>query len=87
MQIGLVGATNVGKSSLFNKLIGQFRAIVTEVHGTTQDILKHDYDHDILGHVVFADSPGLDTFEEEWPFLTKLLTESGIILFVIDAKV
>jgi tRNA U34 5-carboxymethylaminomethyl modifying GTPase MnmE/TrmE len=30
-QIGLVGASNAGKSTLFNRLIGQFRAIVTDI--------------------------------------------------------
>lgn len=57
MNIGLVGATNVGKSTLFNRLIGQFRAIVTDIAGTTVDILKHSTDVDGLGEVIFSDSP------------------------------
>ncbi|MDD3262295.1 MAG: ribosome biogenesis GTPase Der [Candidatus Absconditabacteria bacterium] len=84
MQIGLVGSTNVGKSTLFNRLIRQFRAIVTDIPGTTTDILYHSTSIDDLGDVVFADSPGLLEFHDERPFIQKIIDESHVILFVID---
>ncbi len=84
MQIWLVGSTNVGKSTLFNRLINQFRAIVTDIPGTTTDILYHTASLDDLGEVVFVDSPGLLEFNEERPFIQKIIDESDIILFVID---
>lgn len=87
MQIWLVGATNVGKSTLFNRLINQFRAIVTDIPGTTTDILYHTASLDDLGEVVFADSPGLLEFNEEWPFIQKIIDESDLVLFVIDDSV
>lgn len=84
MRIGLVGSTNVGKSTLFNRLIWQFRAIVTDIPGTTVDILRHRADIDWLGRVMFADSPGLQTFEEERGFIKNIIDESDLIIFVID---
>ncbi|MCK9467478.1 MAG: ribosome biogenesis GTPase Der [Candidatus Absconditabacterales bacterium] len=86
-QIGLVGATNVGKSTLFNRLIGQFRAIVTDIPGTTTDIIFHDIHVDQIGDVRFADSPGLIEFEEEWSYITKIIDESDLVFFVIDDSV
>jgi GTPase len=87
MNIGLVGSTNVGKSTLFNRLIGQFRAIVTDIPGTTRDIIEHETLIDDIGKVTFLDSPGLLDFKEEEPLIKQIIDHSDLILFMIDDSV
>lgn len=87
MKIGLIGATNVGKSTLFNRLIGQFRAIVTDIAGTTVDNISHSFQDEDLGKITITDSPGLLDFEEERPFIQKIVDDSDLLLFVVDDKV
>lgn len=87
MKIGLIGATNAGKSTLFNRLIGQFRAIVTDIHGTTTDIIAHQIEVDSLGKMTFFDSPGLLDFSDELPFIERIVKNSDLLLFVVDDSV
>lgn len=86
-KIWLVWATNVWKSTLFNRLIGQFRAIVTDVPGTTVDIIYHEMEIDWIWKIAFWDSPWLLEFDQEWIFIKKIINESDLILFVIDDTV
>lgn len=67
-QVVLVGKPNAGKSSLMNRLSGEETAIVTEIAGTTRDILRENIDIDGLA-VELVDTAGLrenpDTIEKE----------------------
>lgn len=58
IRVGLVGRPNAGKSTLFNALAGEDRAIVTEVAGTTRDVLEVRVDFAGLPLLLF-DTAGL----------------------------
>jgi tRNA modification GTPase len=57
-QVVLIGQPNAGKSSLMNRLSGEDTAIVTEIAGTTRDILRETIDIDGLS-VELVDTAGL----------------------------
>ncbi len=58
LQMAIVGKPNVGKSSLFNALVGASRAIVTNVPGTTRDLVTEVVDFDGV-RVTLVDTAGL----------------------------
>ena len=77
----------MGKSTLFNRLIGQFRAIVTDIPGTTTDIIKHKFTMESGEIATFFDSPGLLDFTEELPYINQIVNSSDLLLFLIDDSV
>jgi tRNA modification GTPase len=58
LQVAVVGKPNVGKSSVFNALVGTSRAIVTDIPGTTRDLVSEVVDLDGL-RVTLVDTAGL----------------------------
>ncbi|HVP18990.1 MAG TPA: [FeFe] hydrogenase H-cluster maturation GTPase HydF [Spirochaetia bacterium] len=59
LHVALFGRTNVGKSSFLNMIAGQDVAIVSEVPGTTTDVVEKPMELLPLGPVVFLDTAGL----------------------------
>lgn len=60
LHIGIFGKTNVGKSSLLNKISNQSVSIVSEVAGTTTDVVEKSMELLPVGPVTFLDTAGLD---------------------------
>lgn len=60
LHIGFFGRVNVGKSSLINAITGQSVSIVSEIEGTTTDIVEKSIELFPIGPVVLLDTAGLD---------------------------
>ena len=88
VPVAIAGATNTGKSTLLNALLGEERAIVSDVHGTTRDTIEETLNIDgVLFR--FIDTAGLRETSEivekigiERTF--KKLSEATIVLGMVD---
>ena len=91
IKIAIAGRPNVGKSSLFNALLNLNRAIVTDIAGTTRDIISETID---LGlPVTLVDTAGIrndqciDKVEEIGiEYSKQTVQDSDLILFLYDAS-
>ncbi len=93
-RVALVGRPNVGKSTLFNRLIGEERAVVHDMPGTTRDALDTVVTTD-EGPLCFVDTAGMrrrartERGPESYSVLRALdaLDKADIALLVVDATV
>jgi GTP-binding protein len=90
-SFALVGRPNVGKSSLFNRLIGQERSVVFEEAGTTRDAVDAVVDWP-EGRVRFVDTAGLRRTAkmqgvDYYSFVraAKAIDRAGVSLLIVDA--
>lgn len=88
--VALVGRPNVGKSTLFNRLVGERRAIVEDLPGTTRDRLYGDLDWNGVEFTV-VDTGGLVLIERPDDLLAQMvaqaqlaLDEADVIVFLVD---
>ncbi len=90
LRVALVGKPNVGKSSLFNALLGTDRAIVTDIAGTTRDQLYEKFTIDGIP-ISLIDTAGLretvDTVESigverSW----RTMADADLIIVLLDAS-
>ena len=89
-NIVLVGPTNSGKSSIFNRLLGYERAIVTDAHGTTRDMISSEVFFQSNKFSIF-DSAGIreteDVIEKKGIETSiKKISDADLVLGVFEKK-
>jgi tRNA modification GTPase len=90
IRVALAGRPNVGKSSLFNRLIGSERAIVTDIPGTTRDHIHERY---TIGDIPISliDTAGLrettDTVESIGVARSRaVMVDADVLLVLVDGS-
>ena len=92
IKVAIIGKPNVGKSSLINKLLGENRAIVSDIAGTTRDAIDTNLENE-YGKYVFIDTAGIrrkskvkESIEKFSIMRTLLAVErADVCLMMIDA--
>ena len=90
IKIAITGCPNAGKSSLFNALLNMNRAIVTDIPGTTRDIIQETLDIDgipatLIDTAGIRDDESIDKVEAIGIEYTKnCVEEADLILFLFD---
>lgn len=91
LHVALCGRPNVGKSSLLNALLGEDRAIVTSIPGTTRDIVEGDL---TLGGVMIhlTDTAGVRDTDDPVEAIgvaraERVISQADVVLLVLDGSV
>ena len=90
INVAIIGKPNVGKSSLLNALLGEERAIVTSIKGTTRDVLRETITYKGL-KINFVDTAGIHQSEDEVEKIgifraKQSVIDADIVLAVFDAS-
>lgn len=90
VPVAIVGATNTGKSTLLNSLLGEERAIVSEIHGTTRDFIEDVVN--INGTAFrFIDTAGIRKTEEKIEIIGiertyEKIKRANIVVLMLDSE-
>ncbi len=88
-KIAIIGRPNVGKSSLFNRILGYRDAIISDIAGTTRDVKRRVF-RTYKGEAELWDTGGIEDRDELFDRVKekslKSAEEADILLFVCDGK-
>ena len=93
IKVAVIGKPNVGKSSLINKILGENRAIVSDIAGTTRDAVDSYFENE-KGKYIFIDTAGIRRKSkvtesiEKYSVMRSLLAieRADVALMMIDAN-
>ena len=90
IPVAIVGKTNVGKSTLLNQLVGDNRAIVSDVHGTTRDTIEETMDINGV-QFRFIDTAGIRKTDDEVEQIgiertIQKIHQARIVIWLLDQR-